>query len=644
MGNEAALSELLSLWEREQARGREVSAADLCRQHPELAPELERRIGALRQMNSLAQAAGETIPFSGQSHPTAPAVTAPLPSLPGYEVLELLGEGGMGVVYLARQAGLNRHVALKMIRRDYTADQAARARLRREAEAVARLAHPHIVSVYAWGEHEGVAYFALEYCSGGNLRDRLVGQPLPPDEAARMVEKLARAVQAAHDAGIIHRDLKPANVLLTPPGDEPALNTPWGVPKVADFGLCRTLEAELQRTAEGTVAGSPQYMAPEQAEGRSRDIGPATDVWALGAILYELLTGQLAFGGTSLPAVLHAVCFAEPMRPGDVQVAVPADLEAICLRCLRKRPADRYPRAADLAEALRGWLTQTAAPRPLTPPNASAEVPVGLAPLAHNGPTLTIEQHPVAVRRRRRRLAAGMLAAAVLAVLAAAGVYRLLPDRTHPEPAQPTPPPTPVVAHAPAPVTVLNLEVHHVANNGGQAYERGVLGKQSFATRRGDSVTVRGRLSAPAYAYLIAFRPDGVDEICFPEKEDEPPPLTDQPRYPSVSGAQEFGLDEGEGLEVFALVASAQPLPSYRQWKAQHGQAPWEKFVQIRPGVVLYDDGSGLVNRLTADDPSGQRGRKEAADKTPLARLTSWLRQAPHIDAVAAVGFPVVPR
>jgi hypothetical protein len=170
-----------------------------------------------------------------------------------------------------------------------------------------------------------------------------------------------------------------------------------------------------------------------------------------------------------------------------------------------------------------------------------------------------------------------------------------------------------------------------------------VLGKESFATRRGDTVTVHARLSQPAYAYLIAFRPDGVAEVCFPEKEEAAPPLTDRPCYPSVTPSVHYGLDEGAGLQVFALVVSSQPLPSYKEWQSQLGAPPWQKDLPAPPGLVCWDN-DGEVE-LLSDDPAGQRGKgKEVNTKTPVVKLSEWLRQAPGVKAVAAVGFAVLPK
>src|SRR5262249_39434980 len=206
------------------------------------------------------------------------------PTLPGYEILSELGRGSMGVVYKARQVSLDRLVALKVILAGAHADEEERARFRREAEAVARLQHAHIVQVFEVGEHHGLPFFSLEFCPGGGLDDKLAGTPLPPTEAAALVEKLARAAHAAHQKGIVHRDLKPANVLLAEDG----------APKIADFGLARKLD-EAGQTRAGAVLGTPSYMAPEQARGKGHEAGPAVDTYALGAVLYECLTGRPPF-------------------------------------------------------------------------------------------------------------------------------------------------------------------------------------------------------------------------------------------------------------------------------------------------------------------------------------------------------------
>jgi WD40 repeat protein len=274
-----------------------------------------------------------------------PAATAATAAVPGYEIECELGRGGMGVVYKARQVAAGRVVALKMILSGGHAGPADLARFRREAQAVARLQHPGIVQVFEVGEHDGRPFFSLELVGGGSLDKRLKGGPLRPRAAALLVERLARAMHAAHEQGVVHRDLKPANVLLTADGK----------PKVTDFGLAKTLDVEQGQTATGALMGTPPYMAPEQAGGRRQEIGPATDVYALGAVLYECLTGRPPFqAATPLDTILQVISD-EPVPPRRLQPKAPRDLETVCLKCLRKEPQKRYGSAAELAEDLRSW-------------------------------------------------------------------------------------------------------------------------------------------------------------------------------------------------------------------------------------------------------------------------------------------------
>jgi hypothetical protein len=265
--------------------------------------------------------------------------------VPGYEILGELGRGAVGVVYKARQLALNRVVALKMILAGAHASGEEMARFRIEAEAVAQIKHPNIVQVYDIGEFEGKAFFSLEYVEGGSLERRLNRKVQQSGAAAALVETLARAMQSAHDKGIIHRDLKPANILLSPDG----------VPKIADFGLAKRLEQDSHQTQSGSVMGTPSYMAPEQAMGAVNEIGPATDVYALGAILYDTLTGRPPFKGVTLLDTLAQVRNDEPAPPSRLQPRVPRDLETICLKCLEKSPCKRYASALELAEDLRRY-------------------------------------------------------------------------------------------------------------------------------------------------------------------------------------------------------------------------------------------------------------------------------------------------
>jgi tRNA A-37 threonylcarbamoyl transferase component Bud32/DNA-binding beta-propeller fold protein YncE len=321
----------------------------------------------------------------------APGGAIPPEDVPGYDLLGVLGRGGMGVVYKARHRRLNRVVALKMILAGGHAGEAELARFRTEAEAVARMQHPCVVQVYEIGEHNGFPYLALEYCEGGSLADRLGGTPLPPAAAAALVEQLGRAVDAAHRQQVIHRDLKPANVLLAADG----------TPKITDFGLAKKLDEGGSQTQTGAIMGTPPYMAPEQAGGRSKEIGPAADTYALGALLYECLTGRPPFRAATTMDTVMQVLHNEPVPPTQLQPKTPRDLETICLKCLQKEPARRYATAADLAEDLRRF---------------QAGEPIRARPVG------AVEK--VAKWARRRPAVAGLLAA--LAALTALGVSLLL--------------------------------------------------------------------------------------------------------------------------------------------------------------------------------------------------------------------------
>jgi eukaryotic-like serine/threonine-protein kinase len=273
--------------------------------------------------------------------------TQPLPSIPEYEILEILGPGGMGVVFKARQVMPPRLVALKMLKDGRYASTALRQRFRREAEAVAKLRHPNIVPIYEFGEHENCLFFTMEFMEGGTLQQRLGGVPQSAKESARLVEILARAIHAAHQQSVIHRDLKPTNILL---GSGPLGEC---VAKIADFGLAKILKDSPDLTPTQAVLGTVGYMPPEQASGTSSAIGPAADVYSLGAILYQMLTGQPPFQGESTAHVLLQVVREEPIGPRRLRPTVPIDLETICLACLEKDPSKRYASALDLAEDLR---------------------------------------------------------------------------------------------------------------------------------------------------------------------------------------------------------------------------------------------------------------------------------------------------
>jgi serine/threonine protein kinase/tetratricopeptide (TPR) repeat protein len=354
-----------------------------------------RHADRLRQQIDLRRALedGDALAFA-DTRPGRPAAEYPgkssgneaaWPTVPGYEILGELGRGGMGIVYQARQRSLKRIVALKMILMGPHAGPEELARFRAEAEAVARFQHPNIVQIYEVGEHDGLPFFSLEFVAGGSLHDYLQGKPQPPRQAAELVATLAGTIHYAHQRGVVHRDLKPANILLQEersprrkdakedqeekdeeqlPG--PSLRSSFAplrlcerfscIPKITDFGLAKLLELPGLTQSEGAILGTPSYMPPEQAQGQSGDVGPAADVYSLGAILYEMLTGRPPFRGATLLDTLAQVMADDPVAPRYLQPKVPNDLETICLKCLHKEPGRRYATALALAEDCAAFL------------------------------------------------------------------------------------------------------------------------------------------------------------------------------------------------------------------------------------------------------------------------------------------------
>jgi serine/threonine protein kinase/Flp pilus assembly protein TadD len=345
---------------------------DYCRRFPELAGGLAVQFEVHRALRP-GQDLGD-FSLAGYAE-VAGSAPPPLPAVEGYELLGELGRGAMGVIYKARHLRLNRLVALKMILAGAYAGPRELARFETEAQAIARLQHPHIVQIHAIGEQDGRPFVCLELVPGGNLAQRLAGRPLPPRQAGALVEVLARAVHYAHEQQIVHRDLKPANVLLARSDPRRGIllggsgEVAFVEPKITDFGLAKLLDGDPDAPdgagSRGTAGpvGTPPYMAPEQvgrsgsgACARVMGGGRATDIYALGAILYETLTGRPPFMAATVYETLQQVCALEPVPPRRLQPQVPRDLETICLACLRKEPHRRYASALDLADDLRRFL------------------------------------------------------------------------------------------------------------------------------------------------------------------------------------------------------------------------------------------------------------------------------------------------
>jgi serine/threonine-protein kinase len=344
------LARLLAELTQQFRRGENPDVNAVARQHPDVAGELRELWPAVVLAEELARPGAELSTIR-----PGPPVMAEPPSAPlcvarefgDYELQEEIGRGGMGVVFKARQKSLDRTVAVKMVLRGNLASGADLARFRAEAESAAKLDHPNIVSVYEVGEHDGQAYFSMRYVEGTTLAGLLAKNgPLPPREAVRYLIPICRAVHRAHQGGILHRDLKPSNVLIDCDSQ----------PHVTDFGLAKRVEGDFSLTRSGAIVGTPSYMAPEQAVGSRGVLSPATDVYSLGAILYEMLTGRPPFQAASALDTVMLVLEQEPLSPRLLNSKIDRELELICLKCLQKPPDLRYASAAELADDLEAYL------------------------------------------------------------------------------------------------------------------------------------------------------------------------------------------------------------------------------------------------------------------------------------------------
>jgi tRNA A-37 threonylcarbamoyl transferase component Bud32 len=552
--------------------------------------------------------AASTMPRAG------PAVETMLGRQLGeYDLLEPLGQGGMGEVWKARHRRLDKLVAIKLLHAHRQTSQVAVERFLREMKALGRLDHPNVVEASDAGEQSGVVYLVMKLVEGTDLA-RLVrdGGPLSTAEACALVRQAALGLQYLHEHGLVHRDIKPSNLIRTPDGTV----------KVLDLGLAswRGAAPTEDLTLAGQLLGTPDFLAPEQVRDAAA-VDIRADLYSLGATLFFLLTGKPPFAHrTGVYAKMKAH---EEEAPPDIPILrpdVPAELAALVARLLAKRPEYRPQTPAEVAGQLSDGCDDHTVPVPRELVPAAAARSRWFSPWAWAGATAGL---------------ALLLAMIVPPALKNRPVF--VPTALHEYQHGPAP--------APEPLRVLALDVTHFATvrRGGKDFEcrRGLLGRDSFSCRLDDQVTLEGRLSRPAYAYLIAYRPDGTEELCFPEQEDQPPPRSDRPRYPSVRRGEQYGLNEGTGLAVFAVVASSQPLPAYRDWRKQRGASPW-KHDEARAGVVWYDNGASVDAQM---DEHRVRGKGQAVmGQTSLVRLTDWLWKAPDVEAVTAVGFAVLPK
>jgi tRNA A-37 threonylcarbamoyl transferase component Bud32 len=624
------LAELLPLdWSYRRQAGESFYPEEYGRRFPDCRAAVEQAWQCWSQ--------GRTGPLSTAAGALGPTTEPPAQvHLPGYEKLELLGRGGMGEVYKAFDPQLKRWVALKRVRLDRVQPDRLE-RFRREAELLARLAHPHIVPVYGFVESDGQQILEMEYVPGGTLDQHVGDGRLAPADAARLLAILAWAVHAAHAKGIVHRDLKPANVLLGPAVPGNPGNILGGFPKISDFGLAALTEAPGDQTLSGALMGTPTYMSPEQAAGKRHEVGPPADVWALGVVLYRCLAGVLPFKGDSVLETLERVKTLQMRPPREVCPEVPAELEAVCLACLRKDPAER-PTAAELATRLErlvvGEEKAPARSRSAAPPVSVGDaVPLGLVAETAARP------RPAPRRRRRWAIGAGLTAASLLA----AGVWFL----NHKQPP----------GGGAGPLTI-NLRVQHYEHTKEGDFLTKEIGKEFLEVHYDDRVVIRAELSGPAQCFLMGCNFDGKEQLLWPCDErgqgdpGRPPPAVGHFRYPPLpppgpdgKPGKETGLaladDKAGGMQAFLVVASRQPLRAYGEWAGKRGAIPWQRLPPV-PGVWRSNGATLDTMKL-----GGLRVRGHVVElegQPPLLQLCSWAKGSDVDVVVEALAFPVYRR
>jgi hypothetical protein len=581
-----------------------------------------------------------------------------------YELLEKLGEGGMGRVYKARHRLMQQVVALKVLR--HAPGEEALARFQREIKGLARLNHVNIVRALNADVVGATLFLVMEYVPGTDLAALVRRRgPLPVGEACEYVRQAALGLQHAYENGLVHRDVKPANLLRTPSGQV----------KVLDLGLALLQEEgheEGELTSSGQVMGTFDYMAPEQWDDTHR-VDVRADVYSLGCTLYFLLTGRAPFAGPEHNTRLrkmkaHASAVPPPLR--QLRPDVPEALAGVLERLLAKKADQRYETPGQVAAALAPFAGIAATAESLTLPLPRAKPPAWrrwLAAAVLAGLTLAAGGTALVLGLGKKGTPGGEDTQA--AVERAPKETRQVPPRKGGKPATPRADPVKPVQDV-VPLRVAALEARHF--RGDPAQSQGKLGVLSFATRVGDDIRIAARLSEPAYCYLIAFNPNGTEQLIHPEAGDREPERRAELTYPAApNDFFNLGAEDGPGLQALVLAASRQPLPAYKRWQSVVGVARWRhlppnrawgiwqsdglKTDLMRPPTRLVEKPRGLVVWTTAalghDVGLGLAGvpwgpwwvicRDGPQDR--LHELARFFKGKPGIEAVAGLAFPVLP-
>jgi serine/threonine protein kinase len=578
--DDALLDELQDRWLAAADEGQLLPVAELCRDRPDLLPALERRLEAVREFHKLADDNATTTTYSPKDletrdpplepngRPAAPPATGRLPqpgdSFGDFNIVSELGRGGMGVVYRARDCRLNRTVAIKVVLPSVAARGDNRKRFLHEARALAAIQHDHVVPIWHVGEEAGIPFLVMPLLAGESLAARLEREgALPEPEVRRIGREVAAGLAAIHAKAMVHRDLKPGNIWL---------EAGSGRVKVLDLGLA----ADPLALAE-SGAGTRAYMSPEQVAGGELD--SRSDLFSLGSVLYECATGRRPFRGDTTADFRRAICEDAPTPITRANPAVSPDLARLVHQLHQKDPAER-------------------------PASATA---VGLA-LADRQPNAIPDRSGPLDRRR------GWWLGGIAIVVGLVVVVVLWNRGTHPDgTTELTPPAAPKdTTNESLRITAFDIEHFALTPDGKNTEPRGRFGDKTYSARQYDYVKLRLSLSRPAYAYLLAFRPDGVIDLCYPNDEASRPPLSETAVYPfatdDVRKGVRYQLAEGPGLWSFAAVVSEHELPPFSEWEKKH-PLPSMKEKAGKSGAFLVDNGQDIDELTSLGLNSATRGK-----------------------------------
>lgn len=612
------LAELLNRWEAAREQGTPIDLESLCSDYPEQIEPVRQAIverhgdAAITVSHLEADQTGSFAQDSASDLSTASRAYRPGESVAGFRLLREIGHGGFGQVFESEDPVLKRKVAIKFLRGHLLNHGPVRDLFLNEARAMAAIQHDHVISIHQVGQDGGNLFLVMPLLAGETLASRLQREGiLPMAEVQRIGSELAQGLAAIHAKGLIHRDIKPANIWL---------EAGSGRVKVLDLGLAE----DAASIRQGGSAGTPAYMSPEQVRGEELDF--RSDLFSVGSVLYECVTAKRAFPGNSLTEVFDAVAKSEPVPILKANPGVPPDLVELIVKLMQKDPELRVRSAEKVAYDISHLhhRDNVAWGMSIRPGRHQKLTSLSWIPPAYIGCTI---------------------ASIIPIVLGVIFIYYYI--GVSPKNRASTVPQNDTISHtissAPLPpLAVEDLRVIPYRPVGEQHHPLPPLGHQdAVLPTTSDSIEVRVRLSRPAYSYIVLFRGDGQDQVLYPQDDTDIPELTAEPRYPTKRLDVLYGLDDGPGLWLVAIIASEEPLPSYRDWRQQHAGSPWRSHPNPNMlHMVVLDDGNQWKDALQSR--SFTRGEKKIADRSQIVELVDWLKQSSGAK-VQALAFPVLP-